>query len=73
TDNLLFRESVSDFEKTVIMSENVNNIIEISNAEEENNSTNTSMKRMSTSSKYKALSLSTSKPAKHVQISERDI
>ncbi|KLJ12506.1 hypothetical protein EMPG_12461, partial [Blastomyces silverae] len=73
TDNLLFRESISNFEKTVIMSRDMNNIIEISDTEKENDSTNTLMKRISTSLKYKTLSLSVLKPAKCIQISERSV
>ncbi|KLJ05509.1 hypothetical protein EMPG_11009 [Blastomyces silverae] len=52
----------------MIISRDVNNIIEISNAEKENNLTNTLMKRMSTSLKYKVLSLSMLKSAKHLLI-----
>ncbi|KLJ11243.1 hypothetical protein EMPG_13467 [Blastomyces silverae] len=55
------------------MSRDMNNVIEISNAEKENDLTNTLTEKISTSLKYKMLNLSVSKSAKCVQISKRSI
>ncbi|EGE86687.2 hypothetical protein BDDG_09636, partial [Blastomyces dermatitidis ATCC 18188] len=72
-NNLLFKESVPGFEKTVIEETDVDDIIEVSDTEEKDNLTIVSMKRMSTSFKCKVLSLIALKPSKCIQISEQSI
>ncbi|EEQ85960.2 uncharacterized protein BDCG_09229 [Blastomyces dermatitidis ER-3] len=72
-NNLLFEESVSEFEKTAAEKTDINDIIEISDTEKKNDSTIVSMKRTSTSFKHKTLSLIALKLSKHIQISEQSI
>ncbi|OAT00220.1 uncharacterized protein BDCG_16521 [Blastomyces dermatitidis ER-3] len=69
-NNLLFKESVSGFEKAAAEETDVDNIIEISDTRKEDNSTIVSMKKMPMSFKCKVLDLIALKLLKHVQISE---
>ncbi|KMW67058.1 hypothetical protein BDDG_11888, partial [Blastomyces dermatitidis ATCC 18188] len=54
-NNLLFKESMSGFEKAAAEKVDVNDIIKISDTEKKNDLTIVSIKRMSTSFKYKTL------------------